>query len=272
VHPAPGTAHGTLVNALLSRCGASLSGIGGERRPGIVHRIDKDTSGLLVAAKTDAAHHGLAAQFEAHSVDRRYLALCHGAPSPADARLRGLRGDGWAERLAQLGRDGAPNYFGPQRFGRDNLAAALAWLPERRRRRLSRFRRGLYLSVLRSYLFNEVLAARVAHGTWRQRLPGDVCDRDGRPMGPLWGRGRSTTGARAAAVEAEALAPHAALCEALEHAGLRQDRRPLQLVPEALCWHREEEDLLVDFRLPAGAYATVLLAELAELEEPERAA
>ena len=96
VHPAPGTARGTLVNALLSHCGASLSGIGGERRPGIVHRIDKDTSGLLVAAKTDAAHHGLAAQFEAHSVDRRYLALCHGAPSPADARLRGLRGVTWS--------------------------------------------------------------------------------------------------------------------------------------------------------------------------------
>ncbi|MDO5706581.1 MAG: pseudouridine synthase, partial [Paracoccus sp. (in: a-proteobacteria)] len=67
VHPAPGSPDGTLVNALLAHCGDSLSGIGGERRPGIVHRIDKDTSGLLVAAKTDRAHHGLAAQFEAHT-------------------------------------------------------------------------------------------------------------------------------------------------------------------------------------------------------------
>lgn len=92
VHPAPGTPDGTLVNALLAHCGDSLSGVGGEKRPGIVHRIDKDTSGLLVVAKSDAAHHGLAAQFEAHSVHRRYLALCHGIPDAADPRLRGLRG------------------------------------------------------------------------------------------------------------------------------------------------------------------------------------
>ncbi len=92
VHPAPGTPTGTLVNALLAHCGDTLSGIGGERRPGIVHRIDKDTTGLLVVAKSDRAHHGLAAQFEDHSVTRRYVALVHGAPSAADPRLRGLRG------------------------------------------------------------------------------------------------------------------------------------------------------------------------------------
>ncbi|MEM6741772.1 MAG: RluA family pseudouridine synthase [Pseudomonadota bacterium] len=92
VHPAPGTPTGTLVNALLAHCGAALSGIGGERRPGIVHRIDKDTSGLIVAAKSDAAHQGLAAQFEAHTVDRAYTAFCHGAPEPGDPRLAGLRG------------------------------------------------------------------------------------------------------------------------------------------------------------------------------------
>ncbi len=92
VHPAPGTTHGTLVNALLHHCGDSLSGIGGAKRPGIVHRIDKDTTGLLVAAKSDRAHQGLARQFADHSVTRRYLALTHGAPSAADPRLRGLRG------------------------------------------------------------------------------------------------------------------------------------------------------------------------------------
>ena len=92
VHPAPGSRAGTLVNALLHHCGDTLSGIGGAKRPGIVHRIDKDTSGLIVAAKTDRAHHALARQFEKHSVERRYLALCHGAPSPADPRLHGLRG------------------------------------------------------------------------------------------------------------------------------------------------------------------------------------
>ncbi|MBC9031227.1 RluA family pseudouridine synthase [Sphingomonas sp. JC676] len=78
VHPAAGNLDGTLVNALLHHCHGSLSGIGGVARPGIVHRIDKDTSGLLVAAKTDRAHIGLAAQFKAHSIDRRYHAIVSG--------------------------------------------------------------------------------------------------------------------------------------------------------------------------------------------------
>jgi 23S rRNA pseudouridine1911/1915/1917 synthase len=95
VHPAPGTPSGTLVNALIHHCGDSLSGVGGMLRPGIVHRIDKDTSGLVVAAKSDRAHQGLAAQFAAHEVERHYLALCHGAPDPADPRLSGLRGVSW---------------------------------------------------------------------------------------------------------------------------------------------------------------------------------
>jgi 23S rRNA pseudouridine1911/1915/1917 synthase len=92
VHPAPGTPSGTLVNALIHHCGESLSGVGGAKRPGIVHRIDKETSGLLVVAKTDRAHHGLAAQFEAHSAERRYLAVCYGVPEASDPRLRGVRG------------------------------------------------------------------------------------------------------------------------------------------------------------------------------------
>lgn len=92
VHPAPGTPSGTLVNALLGHFGGDLSGVGGEKRPGIVHRIDKDTSGLLVVAKSDAAHHGLAAQFEKHTVHRRYMAICHGVPEQSDPRLHGVRG------------------------------------------------------------------------------------------------------------------------------------------------------------------------------------
>ena len=92
VHPAPGSETGTLVNALLHHCGDSLSGIGGQKRPGIVHRIDKDTSGLLVVAKSDAAHQGLAAQFADHSMERAYLALCWGHPSAMDPRLKGING------------------------------------------------------------------------------------------------------------------------------------------------------------------------------------
>ena len=80
VHPAAGNLDGTLVNALLHHCSGRLSGIGGIVRPGIVHRIDKDTSGLLVVAKTDRAHEGLSAQFARHSVDRRYLAIVAGLP------------------------------------------------------------------------------------------------------------------------------------------------------------------------------------------------
>ena len=80
VHPAAGNRDGTLVNALLHHCGDSLSGIGGVARPGIVHRIDKDTSGLLVIAKHDKAHEGLAKQFADHSIDRRYLAIVSGIP------------------------------------------------------------------------------------------------------------------------------------------------------------------------------------------------
>jgi 23S rRNA pseudouridine1911/1915/1917 synthase len=78
VHPAAGNPDGTLVNALLHHCAGQLSGIGGVARPGIVHRIDKDTSGLLVAAKHDQAHEGLARQFKAHSIDRRYQAIVSG--------------------------------------------------------------------------------------------------------------------------------------------------------------------------------------------------
>lgn len=80
VHPAAGNLDGTLVNALLHHCAGSLSGIGGVARPGIVHRIDKDTSGLLVVAKTDFTHEGLARQFAAHSIDRRYLAIVNDIP------------------------------------------------------------------------------------------------------------------------------------------------------------------------------------------------
>lgn len=92
VHPAPGSPSGTLVNALMHHCGDDLSGVGGMKRPGIVHRIDKDTSGLLVVAKSDAAHHGLAAQFAAHTVERYYRALVYGVPDANDPRLRGVKG------------------------------------------------------------------------------------------------------------------------------------------------------------------------------------
>lgn len=92
VHPASGNQDGTLVNALLHHCRGKLSGINGVERPGIVHRIDKDTSGLLVVAKSDAAHEGLAAQFADHSITRRYLAICAGHPNPPSGTVSGRIG------------------------------------------------------------------------------------------------------------------------------------------------------------------------------------
>jgi 23S rRNA pseudouridine1911/1915/1917 synthase len=92
VHPAPGNPDNTLVNALLAHCGDSLLGIGGVRRPGIVHRIDKDTSGLLVIAKTAAAHTGLSAQFKAHSIHRLYDAFVWGVPKPPAGVITGAIG------------------------------------------------------------------------------------------------------------------------------------------------------------------------------------
>jgi 23S rRNA pseudouridine1911/1915/1917 synthase len=98
VHPAVGNYEGTLVNALLAHCGAGLSGIGGVARPGIVHRLDKDTSGLLVVAKNDAAHHALSEQFAVHSLERRYKAFVWGIPEPAAGVIETQIGRSRADR------------------------------------------------------------------------------------------------------------------------------------------------------------------------------
>lgn len=98
VHPAAGNPDGTLVNALLHHCRGQLSGINGVARPGIVHRIDKNTSGLLVVAKSDAAHEGLARQFADHSITRAYLAVCAGHPVPPMGTIAGRIGRSDANR------------------------------------------------------------------------------------------------------------------------------------------------------------------------------
>ncbi|HWK41687.1 MAG TPA: RluA family pseudouridine synthase [Croceibacterium sp.] len=107
VHPAAGNADGTLVNALLHHCRGQLSGIGGVARPGIVHRIDKDTSGLLVVAKSDAAHEGLARQFADHSIERVYLAVVNGHPNPSKGTVNARvgRSDANRKKMAVLPND-----------------------------------------------------------------------------------------------------------------------------------------------------------------------
>lgn len=109
VHPAPGSPNGTLVNALLHHCGASLAGIGGVRRPGIVHRLDKDTSGLIVAAKSEAAHQGLVRQFAERVAGRRYRALVWGRPTPPVGEIDGAIGRAAADRKKMaVTRNGKP--------------------------------------------------------------------------------------------------------------------------------------------------------------------
>jgi len=121
-HPAVGTPGGTLVNALLHHCGDSLSGIGGVARPGIVHRLDKDTSGVMVAAKTDAAHAGLSKLFAAHDIDRMYIALTRGAPKHDKGTVDTQIGRSSTDRkkmavLASGGRNAVTHYTVQRRFG-----------------------------------------------------------------------------------------------------------------------------------------------------------
>jgi 23S rRNA pseudouridine1911/1915/1917 synthase len=123
VHPGPGQPDKTLVNALLAHCGASLSGVGGVRRPGIVHRLDKDTSGLIVVAKNDETHHALSAQFAGRTIERAYLAVVWGVPTPLTGRIEGNIGRHPRQRKKmavvgdERGKPAATNYRVLKRFG-----------------------------------------------------------------------------------------------------------------------------------------------------------
>jgi len=131
VHPAPGNPEGTLVNALLAHCGPSLAGIGGVRRPGIVHRLDKNTSGLLVAAKTEAAHRALSHDFALRRVERAYSAVVWGVPVPASGEIVGNIGRSPSNRKKMAvvaearGRPAVTRYRVERRFGAGTVAAAL---------------------------------------------------------------------------------------------------------------------------------------------------
>jgi tRNA pseudouridine13 synthase len=188
---------------------------------------------------------------------------------------------------------GVPNYFGPQRFGREghNLAQAEAMFSGRSVR--DRHRRGLYLSAARAHLFNQVLTRRVAEGTWNQALPGDVMMHDGsrsqfavldidedirqrtailalHPSGPLWGKGESASHLAVGDLEREVMILYPLLCHGLEQAGLVQERRPLRLHVQDMEWGRSEKDSLrVKFWLSSGAYATSVLREIIAFNEIE---
>lgn len=208
--------------------------------------------------------------------------------------IRDLQGDLTAlqARLQQLVQQGVPNYFGDQRFGHDgaNLQQALAMFQGKRIK--DRHKRSLYLSAARSCLFNELLSARVAAGSWNQAIAGDVVllagtnsyfvadsidaeilqrldSFDIHPSGCLWGRGESPAQAQAAVLEDNLLQVHPEFCRGLEQAGLKQERRSLRLQVADLEWELDapNQQLRLRFFLPAGSYATTVLRELVQTRD-----
>lgn len=159
---------------------------------------------------------------------------------------------------------GVPNYFGEQRFGLagNNLQEAEAILVGGKRYR-DKQKRGLMLSAARSYLFNQVLAARVLANNWASQIEGEI---NPHPSGPLWGRGRPLVSGTLLELEQNALAGWAAWCDGLEHAGLSQERRALQLIPRNARCAWEANDLILYFSLDAGEFATAILQEFAVLQ------
>lgn len=188
--------------------------------------------------------------------------------------LREVSGDRAAieANLKAIATQGVPNYFGAQRFGFDggNVEQGRAMLAREIRVRNPK-KKGLYLSAVRSFVFNEVLALRIQQGLWGQTLPGDVLDEAGLPTGPLWGRGRVATTDQVQALENGVAERHATLCHGMEHAGLDQERRALVASPVGLSWEwPQAHQLVLDFSLPAGNYATSVLSEVLRTTEPDR--
>ena len=188
--------------------------------------------------------------------------------------LRDVNGDRDAieANLEAVASQGVPNYFGAQRFGHDggNVEQGRAMLAREVRVRNPK-KKGIYLSAVRSFVFNEVLALRIRQGLWGKGLPGDVLDEAGRPTGPLWGRGRVIATDQAQALENAVAERHATLCHGMEYAGLDQERRALVANPVAMSWEWPQADQLVlTFSLPAGNYATSVLDEILHATEPDR--
>ncbi|MBB4842836.1 tRNA pseudouridine13 synthase [Paucibacter oligotrophus] len=188
--------------------------------------------------------------------------------------LRDVIGDRDAieANLKAVAAQGVPNYFGAQRFGHEggNVEQGRAMLAREIRVRNPK-KKGIYLSAVRSYVFNEVLALRIQQGLWGKTLAGDVMDEAGLPTGPLWGRGRVSTTDAALALETGVAERNAGLCEGMEHAGLDQQRRALVARPLDMTWEWPQADqLLLSFTLPAGNYATSVLNEILQCTEPER--
>jgi tRNA pseudouridine13 synthase len=204
--------------------------------------------------------------------------------------LRDLDGDTGRleQRLTLVAQQGVPNYFGPQRFGHGggNVRRGVAWLAAPRR--LPRNKRSIYLSAVRSYLFNEVLAERVGRGNWNTLLPGELVMLDGshsffasdpddpelarrcaefdvHPTGPLPGRPDKEPAGETLQLETEVLGRQEGWQQALSEFGVKAARRSLRLVPKDFSWHISGDTLELIFSLPAGAYATSVLQEMVQI-------
>jgi tRNA pseudouridine13 synthase len=211
-----------------------------------------------------------------------------------ELRLSDLGGDldALEQRLHTVAKQGVPNYFGEQRFGRggQTLLQARGWMNQGRRK-ITRTRRSLYLSALRAFIFNQMLADRVKRGEWNQLLDGDVCMLHGtrsrfscvhrdedilrrcekadlHPGLPLWGRGRSESGPAVLAQQMAALGDDSAVCDFLEEQGLSLDYRCTRLLADDFSWRFcDDGSLQLQFTLAPGGYATAVLAELVNYEQ-----
>ncbi len=194
--------------------------------------------------------------------------------------------DDFIARVEKIQLQGVPNYFGEQRFGHDgaNLDNARRWFAGELKP--GRHLRGIYLSAVRGWLFNQVLAQRVSDGSWQQLLPGELVALQGshsvfahneddalqqrllagdvHPTGPLYGKNGTLVCEKAvAALETSILKPHSELLAGLEQAGLKAERRPLRMIPHNLLWKTvPEQTVEITFSLPTGCFATVLMREL----------
>ncbi len=207
--------------------------------------------------------------------------------------LTGIEGEHavWQQSLERIQSEGVPNYFAEQRFGHQfaNLDRAQQWF-ETGRKPKKRQQKSMILSAARSWLFNQVLSARIIQQNWQTGVPGDVMQLAGSSSiflaevideaiterlktfdiditGPLWGRGRAVNQADSLALENEVLADWQLWQQGLEQAGLKQERRPLRVLPQEMNWQFSEDSLSLSFFLPAGSYATAVMRELAQITD-----
>jgi tRNA pseudouridine13 synthase len=198
-----------------------------------------------------------------------------------------------AQRLETIGAGGVPNYFGPQRFGHGGQNVARGFDALKNGVRLPRNKRSIYLSALRSYLFNQVLAERVRRGDWNAITSGELAMLDGthsvfpcentdaeieercgrhdiHPTGPMPGKGGTAPTGAVLELESTVLGGWPELVDVLAAQGVKADRRALRLIPAGLEWAFSDGALRLSFTLPPGAYATTVLREILVLDEPER--